>query len=149
MLPWIQSCTTAKSIGTVACSPEHKTKDICIRLKFICQIYYFWYTLYFQKVNRVVLPMQSKQFEGMNLSNKPMLFVFFFFLCSHIILSCEKSSSQLDKEILSFENCALMSEELHVTSTLIANEFSMSTMVTVRINNDRPLVIVMNCQTAY
>jgi len=43
----------------------------------------------------------------------------------------------------------LMSKELLVTSTLMANEFSMSTVVTVRINNDRPLVIVMNCQTAY
>lgn len=42
-----------------------------------------------------------------------------------------------------------MSKELHVTSTLMANEFSMSTVVTVRINNDRPLVIVMNCQIAY
>lgn len=31
MLPWIQSCTTAKSTGTVACSLEHKTKGICIQ----------------------------------------------------------------------------------------------------------------------
>lgn len=42
-----------------------------------------------------------------------------------------------------------MSKELHVTSMLIANQFNMSTMVTVRINNNRPLVIMMNCQTAY
>lgn len=42
-----------------------------------------------------------------------------------------------------------MSKELHVISMLIANQFNMSTMVTVGINNDRPLVIMMNCQTAY